>query len=166
MYQSKRLSKIRDKEISELRDTPPEFIASLFNSKSSSGSDLYCLSLNIRISEFWLSEALDQHIRAELQISVSELFYQSFALGQSIRALVFRISWSILVPVDLSKNIFKYTRVRMFENFCLSNPLLFKISFLFSPFLSAIKKCKWCAKTFRAEKLVILKYSESNRSVQ
>ena len=86
MYQSKRLSKIRDKEISELRDTPPEFITSLFNSKSSSGSDLYCLSLNIRISEFWLSEALDQNVRAELQIRVSELFLSELCFGSEYQS--------------------------------------------------------------------------------
>ena len=90
----------------------------------------------------------------KLQISISEQSFscQSFALGQSIRAnqsfraLVFRVSWKHSCTCRLKQDI-KHIRVYQSQNVreflsCLSNPLLFKISFLFSPFLSAVKNFK------------------------
>ena len=152
------LSKIRGKKISELRDTPPEFITSLFNSKSSSGSYLCCLSLNIKISE-------------SLTIRGFRSEYQSRASDQNIRASVFSELESILVPVDLSKNrkhssiselecLRLFVSVIRYEKYHSCSPPFCQQSKSVSDVLKQLKIRKTChIKRFRIKQNILKQYN-------
>ena len=150
-----------------MRDTPPEFIASLFNSKSSSGSDFllpffeHQILRVLTIRSFrsaYQSRASDQRIRAFL---VRALLW--IRVSERIRAselLVFRVSRSFLVPVDFKQNrkkTFSSNRVRMFDNFCLVSRYWLKYHSCSPPFCQQSKSVGDVLKQLRSEKLIILR---------
>ena len=124
------VSELRSTEKSELRDTPPELITSLW----------WYVFFRIRSFSFF-----EHQIIRVLTYQIAELqsfSCQSFALDQNVRTirtsyliratlirsstfwselLVFIVFRSFLVPVDLKQNRknISSNRVRMFENFCL-----------------------------------------------